>query len=46
MFADWNIGTGAGARIKFNKNSGTNIGIDYGVSTNHRGVRLTLGEVF
>lgn len=46
MFADWNIGTGAGARIKFNKNSGTNIGIDYGISTNHRGVRLTLGEVF
>jgi hypothetical protein len=46
MFEDWNVGTGAGARIKFNKNSGTNIGIDYGISKNHRGVRLTLGEVF
>lgn len=46
LFGNWNLGTGAGARIKFNKNSGTNIAIDYGVSKGHRGFRLGLGEVF
>lgn len=46
IFGNWNLGTGAGTRIKFNKNSGTNIAIDYGVSKGHRGFRLGLGEVF
>ena len=46
FFRTWNIGSGAGARIKFNKNSGTNIAIDYGFSRNHHGVHLSLGEVF
>ena len=46
LFGNWNLGTGAGARIKFNKNSGTNIAIDYGVSKGYRGFRLGLGEVF
>ncbi|MFD2599632.1 BamA/TamA family outer membrane protein [Sphingobacterium corticis] len=46
FFKSWNIGSGAGARIKFNKNSGTNIAIDYGISRHHRGVHLSLGEVF
>lgn len=46
LFGNWNLGTGAGARIKFNKNSGTNIAIDYGVSKGYKGIRLGLGEVF
>ncbi|MBD1422550.1 BamA/TamA family outer membrane protein [Sphingobacterium chuzhouense] len=46
LFGNWNVGTGAGARIKFNKKSGTNIAIDYGVSKGYRGFRLGLGEVF
>lgn len=46
LFGNWNLGTGAGARIKFNKRSGTNIAIDYGVSKGYRGFRLGLGEVF
>ncbi|KGE13736.1 BamA/TamA family outer membrane protein [Sphingobacterium deserti] len=43
---NWNVGAGGGLRIKFNKNSGTNIAIDYGISRHHRGVHLSLGEVF
>ncbi|WP_270089027.1 BamA/TamA family outer membrane protein [Sphingobacterium sp. SYP-B4668] len=46
LFWNWNIGAGAGARIKFNKNSSTNIAIDYGFSKYHRGINLSLGEVF
>lgn len=46
LFWNWNVGAGAGARIKFNKNSGTNIAIDYGFSKHHRGIYLSLGEVF
>nr|WP_284040296.1 BamA/TamA family outer membrane protein [Sphingobacterium sp. lm-10] len=46
FFRTWNIGSGAGARIKFNKNSGTNIALDYGISRHHRGFHLSLGEVF
>lgn len=46
LFGSWSLAAGAGARIKFNKNSGTNIAIDYGVSKGHRGLRLSLGEVF
>lgn len=46
LFGNWNLGTGTGARIKFNKKSGTNIAIDYGISKGHRGFRLGLGEVF
>ena len=37
---------GAGMRIKFNKNSGTNIGIDYGFSKNYSGFYFSLGEAF
>jgi hypothetical protein len=37
---------GAGLRIKFNKNSGTNIGVDYGFSKNYSGIYISLGEVF
>ncbi len=46
FFRTWNLGTGAGARIKFNKNAGTNIAIDYGISRDFRGLHLSLGEVF
>ncbi|GHE45643.1 BamA/TamA family outer membrane protein [Sphingobacterium griseoflavum] len=42
----WNVAAGAGARVKFNKKSGTNIALDYGVSKQHRSIHLTLGEVF
>ena len=37
---------GAGLRIKFNKRSGTNIAIDYGMSGHYRGIYLNLGETF
>lgn len=37
---------GAGLRIKFNKKSGTNIAIDYGMSAHYRGIYLNLGETF
>lgn len=46
LFGNWNLATGAGARIKFNKKSGTNIAIDYGVSKGYKGFWLGLGEVF
>ncbi len=46
LFGNWNLATGAGARIKFNKASGTNIAIDYGFSKGYRGLSLGLGEVF
>ena len=37
---------GTGLRIKFNKNSGTNIGIDFGVSKGYKAVYISLGEAF
>jgi len=37
---------GAGLRIKFNKKSGTNIALDYGMSRSYRGIYLNLGETF
>lgn len=46
LFINWSPGLGAGARIKFNKKSGTNIAIDYGMSKGHRSIHLSLGEVF
>lgn len=46
LFWNWNVAAGAGARIKFNKKSGTNIAIDYGFSKHYKGLNVTLGEVF
>ncbi|WP_437919513.1 hypothetical protein [Sphingobacterium sp. LRF_L2] len=46
LFHNWNVAGGAGARIKFNKKSGTNVAIDYGISRGFRGLNLSLGEVF
>lgn len=37
---------GTGMRIKFNKTSNTNIGIDYGVSKGYSGFAVNLGEAF
>lgn len=37
---------GTGLRIKFNKTSNTNIGIDYGVSQGYKGFAINLGEAF
>jgi hypothetical protein len=46
QFTYWNPATGAGLRIKFNKKSDTNIGIDYGLSKNYSAILLNLGETF
>lgn len=37
---------GAGLRVKFNKNSGTNIGFDFGFSKGYKALYISLGEVF
>jgi len=37
---------GTGLRIKFNKNSGTNIGIDFAASKGYQAVYISLGEAF
>ncbi|MBS1662012.1 MAG: hypothetical protein JST68_13275 [Bacteroidetes bacterium] len=37
---------GAGLRLKFNKKSGSNIGIDYGVSKGYNAIYFNLGETF
>ncbi|MEP7278812.1 MAG: BamA/TamA family outer membrane protein, partial [Bacteroidota bacterium] len=37
---------GTGLRIKFNKNSGTNIGVDVGFSKGYHAVYISLGEAF
>lgn len=44
--AAWNPAAGAGLRIKFNKGSNTNIGIDYGFSKGYSNIMLSLGEAF
>lgn len=41
-----NPAAGAGLRIKFNKKSDTNIGIDYGFSRDYSSLRISLGETF
>ncbi|MES2332021.1 MAG: BamA/TamA family outer membrane protein [Bacteroidota bacterium] len=45
-FTGINPAGGAGLRIKFNKGSRTNIGIDYGMSKDYRSIILNLGEAF
>jgi len=39
-------GYGAGIRIKLNKNSHTNLSLDYGFGNNSQGLFINLGEVF
>ena len=41
-----NPAIGTGLRIKYNKKSGTNIDIDYGVSKGYSDINLGLGEAF
>ena len=46
LFTSWHPAGGAGLRIKFNKGSNTNIGIDFGVSSGYKSIMLNLGEAF
>jgi len=45
-FLYWHPAAGTGLRIKFNKKSDTNIGIDYGFSKDYSAILLNLGEAF
>lgn len=45
-FAYLHPAAGTGLRIKFNKKSATNIGIDFGVSKGYSSVYFSLGEAF
>jgi outer membrane protein assembly factor BamA len=45
-FSYWHPAAGSGLRIKFNKSSGTNIAIDYGISEGYSAIILGLGEAF
>jgi hypothetical protein len=46
LFTSWHPAAGTGLRIKFNKGSNTNIGIDYGISKGYNAFILNLGEAF
>lgn len=46
LFTSWHPAAGTGLRIKFNKSSNTNIGIDYGFSKGFSSVIFNLGEAF
>ena len=46
LLSNWNLGAGGGLRIKVDRESGTNISLDYGVSRHYGGIYLTLGEYF
>ena len=46
LFTSWHPAIGAGLRIKYNKGSNTNIGIDYGRSKGFSSIMLNLGEAF
>ena len=46
QFVYWHPAAGTGLRIKFNKISRSNIGIDFGMSKDFTGIYLSLGEVF
>ncbi len=45
-FKHFNPSAGAGMRIKFNKKSDTNVGMDYGISQGRRSFMLSVGEAF
>ncbi|TWR31522.1 hypothetical protein FPZ43_03350 [Mucilaginibacter pallidiroseus] len=46
IFRSWHPAAGTGLRVKFNKGSNTNIGIDYGVSKGYSSINFSLGEAF
>ena len=45
-FKTWQVGAGAGLRVKFNKYSNSNLAIDLAFSQNFWSVWLNLGEMF
>ncbi len=46
LFNNWHPAAGTGLRIKFNKGSNTNIGIDYAFSKGYSSIIFNLGEAF
>ncbi|ALL06913.1 hypothetical protein AQ505_16295 [Pedobacter sp. PACM 27299] len=46
LFSSWKPAAGTGLRLKFNKGSNTNIGIDYGMSKGYKSLSFNLGETF
>lgn len=46
LFRSWHPAGGAGLRVKFNKGSNTNIGMDYGFSKGYSSLMFSLGETF
>ena len=46
LFTSWHPAAGTGLRIKFNKGSNTNIGLDYAFSQGYHAIVLNLGEAF
>lgn len=45
-FEYWHPAGGGGLRIRFNKHSGTNLALDYGMSKGYSAIYLNLGETF
>lgn len=45
-FNHWHLGSGVGARMKFNKYSNSNLAIDFGFSKNYWSVWLNISEMF
>lgn len=46
LFTSWHPAAGTGLRVKFNKGSNTNVGMDYGFSKGYSAVIFSLGEAF
>lgn len=46
LFTSWHPAAGTGLRLKFNKASRTNIGLDFGFSKGYSALILNLGEAF
>lgn len=46
LFTSWHPAAGMGIRVKFNKGSATNLGLDYGFSKGYNSFQINLGEAF
>ncbi len=46
LFRSWHPAGGAGLRVKFNKGSNTNMGMDFGFSKGYSSLMFSLGEAF
>jgi len=46
LFTSWHPAAGTGLRLKFNKISNTNVGMDYGFSKGYSSIVFSLGEAF